>query len=98
VLSSRYEPFGLVTVEALALGTRVVATDCPGGVREILRDCSGYRLVKEGDPGILADAILQTVMGKRRQVKENNDVSRFDVVGIVAQYEALFHKVIDEET
>lgn len=36
VLSSRMEGFGLVLVESLACGTQVVATDVPGGIREVL--------------------------------------------------------------
>jgi glycosyltransferase involved in cell wall biosynthesis len=52
-LTSTEEGFGNVLVEALAAGAAVIATDCPYGPREILRDEEFGRLVDVGDVAAL---------------------------------------------
>ncbi len=60
-LSSRWEGLGNVMIESAALGTPIVATDCPYGPREILQDGRYGELVTTGDPTALARGIERTL-------------------------------------
>jgi glycosyltransferase involved in cell wall biosynthesis len=61
VLSSAWEGFGNVLVEAMAVGTPVVSTNCQFGPAEILDNGKYGHLTPVGDPKALADAIIDTL-------------------------------------
>ena len=61
VLSSDFEGFGMVLVEALALGTPIVSTNCPSGPNEILVDELKSFLSPVGDIKALAQNIKKMV-------------------------------------
>jgi glycosyltransferase involved in cell wall biosynthesis len=61
VLSSDFEGFPLVLIEALSVGTPVVSTDCPHGPAEILTGPLARWLVPVGDPLALARKINEAL-------------------------------------
>jgi 1,4-alpha-glucan branching enzyme len=58
VLPSLYEPFGIVALEAMGLGTPTVVART-GGLAEIVEHRVDGWIVEPGDPGALSDALLQ---------------------------------------
>src|SRR5690606_21250698 len=61
VLSSRYEGFGNVLVEALALGKKVISSACTGGPAYILKDGTYGRLFPVGDHDALAAELFKAL-------------------------------------
>ncbi len=57
LLTSLWEGFGNVLVEAMVVGTSIVATDCPSGPREILKKGECGKLVMTGSHIAIAEGL-----------------------------------------
>ena len=88
VLSSAFEGFGNVIVEALSFGLPVVSTDCMGGPNYILNSESYGELCAVNDPEALSISILKVLSRLPEYSKKQiMDRSRdFDVDNIGHQY------------
>jgi len=86
VLSSRYEGFGNVLVEALLCGCPVVSTNCPSGPAEILDNGKYGTLVPVGDERKLADAICETLDTPKNKAVLRTRGEEFSIENAVERY------------
>ena len=98
LLTSVYEPFGLVMPEAMSCGLPVVAFDCPYGPADIITDGVDGFLIKNRDVSAFADRVCQLIEDKDLRVRmgqaaiKSSQRYRADV--IMPKWERLFERLI----
>lgn len=92
VLSSRFEGFGRVVIEAMSKALPVVSFDCPRGPGEIITDGHDGLLVAPEDVAALSSALRSVVEDEalRRRLGEAGPATaqRYDLGPITARWEA----------
>jgi glycosyltransferase involved in cell wall biosynthesis len=86
VLSSLWEGLPNALIEALALGTPVIATDCHAGPREILDGGRYGLLVRPGEPRALAEQMLEVIRNPVALTPTPAYLHRFGVEACVDAY------------
>ena len=94
VMSSRFEGFGMVLVEAMANGLPVISFDCPCGPKDIIQNHIDGLLVENGNIERLAEAIIWMIQHPEERQKMANraaeNVQRFKIEQIAEQWKLLF--------
>ena len=94
VLTSRFEGFGNVLVEAFGVGTPVIAMDCPFGPSEILGDGRYGRLLPPGDLDALAAAFSSMLRETWPAALLTARASEFTSGASAQSYLALMRRVV----
>jgi glycosyltransferase involved in cell wall biosynthesis len=101
--ASLEESFGVVLVEAAAVGTPVVAGESSGAVPWVLNGGSSGRLVDVTSPSSIAAAVSE-LLGDPRSAADlalrafDECSHRFSIEGMIDSYEGVYVKTLEEQT
>ncbi len=85
-LSSRWEGFGNVLVEALACGTNVVSANCPSGPSEVLGEGEYGELVPVADSGALGRGIVAAASHPAETGRLSQHLQKFKAAPVAREY------------
>ncbi len=99
LLSSDYEGFGRVLLEALAVGCPAVSTDCPFGPHEILEGGKSGLLTPMANPKAIAHALAQLLTNSELAQKLREAglqrAKAFDTQTTARQYQTLLNQALE---
>ena len=99
LMTSHYEPFGLVLVEAMSCGLPVVAFDCPYGPADIIHNGIDGFLVENRNIGVFANRVCQLIEDKQLRMRMGKagaqSAQRYKAENIMPQWNQLFEELRD---
>lgn len=102
ILSSRYEGFVLVLLEAQAKGLPCVSFDCKEGPAEIITDGVNGYLSENGNVDELANKMKMIMNNAEIRKKFSNnahkDLWRFELENVLDNWENLFNRILGENS
>lgn len=101
ILTSEYEPFGLVLPEAMSCGLPVVSFDCPYGPRDIITDGIDGFLISPKDYNEFINKICLLIenpdLRKKMGITAQLNSQRFSADNIMPKWIDLFNRMIAKD-
>lgn len=94
IITSIYEGYPNVLVESIAMNTPVVAFDCPGGTKEIIKDNINGHLVNDQDINDLKKKISISLKKKYNIEDLKNSIQNNQIDDVLKKYEKLINSYI----
>lgn len=99
VLTSYYEGFSLVILEAMMHGVPCVAFDCPDGPRSIISNNEDGFLINNGNNTLFAERLCELIENQQLRHRFSyaaiKKVQIFDIDTIMRQWKSLFESLTD---
>ena len=97
LMSSRFEGFGMVLIEAMALGLPCIAYDCPCGPRAIISNKLDGFLINNGNESDFIDATLYLINNEARRIemgkKAKEKSLNYNIDTIMPLWDSLFNEI-----
>ncbi|HGW6102451.1 TPA: glycosyltransferase family 4 protein [Citrobacter werkmanii] len=101
VMSSRYEGFGMVLLEAMTCGLPCVSFNCETGPADIIDDGINGYLIDNFDVNLLSQAMEKLILDEHLRLqmgqKAFNSVNKFSLVNINCKWKELFQELMSEK-
>ena len=100
VMSSRFEGFGLVLIEAMSCGLPCISFDCPHGPAEIINNGENGILVENGNIDKLVDAMEDLMNNEEKRIRMGQRAQemaqKYSPDNIMNRWVELFNKLRNE--
>lgn len=98
LMTSRFEGFGMVLIEAMAHGVPCISFDCPYGPSDIIKDNKNGFLIENGDIIKFANAVSFLIENKQERHRLGNkakeSVNDYELKKIALKWDILFKSLV----